>query len=388
MMIPALYRVGPALFSTPWDARAYARPHGLAMDRASARIKDRDGRLHVTSTVLTRACVSPYLGSEIPGWAELNLEPDKIYRVLRHPDALADAVDSFNNLPLLSEHTPVTAQPRGPQGVRSRCAGVRLRRGTAAGVGARGGAALIGIFRFDPRTGHAMNLSSPCAVERDLEMDMRDAIKWVDGRLGTDGPYRRLARYLFCIERCFSLSYRLNKKVARLLNADSVPWVSEVYQLVSLLMSFLLIFPAYYSVAATVVVLVSLYRPVEIFIFTINWLLVHRGPVRSSRRSAAGFLINLAEITLFFAAAELGSGCICRSHGASDAVHVISSAIYSSLRTVVTIGPTEVCDDGVICMAILSLQIVVGFSVIVGAIANVVGAIDRSGRVDDQTSGG
>ncbi len=55
-----IYQVGQALFSTPWDARAYARPRGLAMDRASsARLKDRDGRLHVSSTVLTRACVSP-----------------------------------------------------------------------------------------------------------------------------------------------------------------------------------------------------------------------------------------------------------------------------------------------------------------------------------------
>jgi 8-oxo-dGTP pyrophosphatase MutT (NUDIX family) len=91
-----------------------ARPHGLAFDRASVRTYDRDGRLHVEIANISKAAVNPYIGREIPDYQALGLDPDKIYKLLRDPDELAKAAPTFNNIPLLSRHVPVTADNHKP----------------------------------------------------------------------------------------------------------------------------------------------------------------------------------------------------------------------------------------------------------------------------------
>lgn len=85
----------------------------LAYDR-SMRSKDAFGRLHVEVCNIGKATVSPYLGREIPGYQQLGLHPDKVYNLYRDPQELARAVDTFDNLPLLIKHVPVTAaKPQG-----------------------------------------------------------------------------------------------------------------------------------------------------------------------------------------------------------------------------------------------------------------------------------
>lgn len=82
----------------------------LAMDRApTTRRTDADGRLHVAVSNISKANVCPYLGREIPNNVALGLDPNRVYRLLRDPEELAKAAASFNNLPVLSEHIPVTA---------------------------------------------------------------------------------------------------------------------------------------------------------------------------------------------------------------------------------------------------------------------------------------
>lgn len=83
----------------------------IAMDRApdTVRSYDVDGRLHVETSHISKANICPYLGREIPGWQELGLDGDRIYNLLRDPEELAKAAPTFNNLPVLSEHVPVTA---------------------------------------------------------------------------------------------------------------------------------------------------------------------------------------------------------------------------------------------------------------------------------------
>lgn len=82
----------------------------LAMDRApSVRSFDADGRLHVVRSNISKANVCPYLGREIPEWESLGLDGDAVYQLLRHPEELAKAAPTFNNLQVLSEHVPVTA---------------------------------------------------------------------------------------------------------------------------------------------------------------------------------------------------------------------------------------------------------------------------------------
>lgn len=86
----------------------------FAFDRASVRRIDEDGRLHVGDSNISKANICPYRGEEIPDYERLGLEPGRIYQLLRHPDELAKGASTFNNLPLLSKHVPVSAEDHQP----------------------------------------------------------------------------------------------------------------------------------------------------------------------------------------------------------------------------------------------------------------------------------
>jgi uncharacterized protein len=86
----------------------------IAMDRDSVREKTRDGRLIVKRTHVTKANVCPYRGSEIPGWEELGLDPEKVYNLLRDPDEIAKAAPTLNGVQLLIKHVPVSADDHQP----------------------------------------------------------------------------------------------------------------------------------------------------------------------------------------------------------------------------------------------------------------------------------
>lgn len=86
----------------------------IAMDRDSVRETTRDGRLKVRMANISKANVSPYRGSEIPGWRDLGLDPDRIYNLLRDPDELKKAAASLNGVQLLRKHTPVNADDHKP----------------------------------------------------------------------------------------------------------------------------------------------------------------------------------------------------------------------------------------------------------------------------------
>lgn len=75
----------------------------------SERIYSKDGHLHIGSSHISKACVSPYLGSEIPGGDSLGLDPAKIYYLLRSPDELKKAAWTFAGKPILSKHQPVSS---------------------------------------------------------------------------------------------------------------------------------------------------------------------------------------------------------------------------------------------------------------------------------------
>lgn len=102
--------------SSPGAAVLFTKiPAGIAFDRNSVRRYDSDGRLHVERSHISKANVCPYLGREIPEWEKLGLDPDRIYKLLRHPDELAKAAPTFNNLPLLSQHVAVSAADHHPE---------------------------------------------------------------------------------------------------------------------------------------------------------------------------------------------------------------------------------------------------------------------------------
>ena len=89
-------------------ANGYAKDSAFAFDRASVRTYDADGKLHVELTPISKANVCVYYGREIPGCDELGLIPDKAYRLLRDPEELRKAADTFNNQPLLNTHIAVS----------------------------------------------------------------------------------------------------------------------------------------------------------------------------------------------------------------------------------------------------------------------------------------
>ena len=85
----------------------------LALDRASVRSYDGDGRLHIKLAHISKANVCPYKGSEIPNSEKLGLEPNKIYYLLRDPKELEKAAPTSNNIQLLIKHDPVSvADPK------------------------------------------------------------------------------------------------------------------------------------------------------------------------------------------------------------------------------------------------------------------------------------
>lgn len=72
------------------------------------RTVDVDGRMHVEVSNISKACVNPYFGREIPDYQALGLDADRIYKLLRDPEELQRAASTFNNIPLLSAHVPVS----------------------------------------------------------------------------------------------------------------------------------------------------------------------------------------------------------------------------------------------------------------------------------------
>lgn len=105
------YAYSRSLAGNPNKTNISNEKHQIAQD--SARSYDKDGRLYVAQSNISKAAVNPYYGKEIPLSKELGLQPEKIYYLLRDPDELAKAAPTFRNLPLLSEHTPVSAdEPR------------------------------------------------------------------------------------------------------------------------------------------------------------------------------------------------------------------------------------------------------------------------------------
>lgn len=80
-----------------------------AMDESENRYIDNNGHLIVKRTVITKAAVNPYRGSEIPDSERLGLDPNKIYYLLRCPVELERGMNTFAAVQLLKRHIPVDA---------------------------------------------------------------------------------------------------------------------------------------------------------------------------------------------------------------------------------------------------------------------------------------
>lgn len=82
----------------------------LAFDKETVRTFDKDGRMKVAVSRISKADVNPYWGREIVGGEELGLDPDRVYNVFRPPEELRRAASTFNKLPILAVHKHVSAK--------------------------------------------------------------------------------------------------------------------------------------------------------------------------------------------------------------------------------------------------------------------------------------
>ena len=80
----------------------------LALDR-SVRSMDEDGRLRVALTPISKATVNEYFGAEIPNSHDLGLDPQRKYKLLRHPDELKKAAETSNHVPVMIRHIKQSA---------------------------------------------------------------------------------------------------------------------------------------------------------------------------------------------------------------------------------------------------------------------------------------
>lgn len=81
----------------------------LAFDRSMRNYDPTTGHLHIESSNISKACVSPYLGKEIPDSVNLGLDANKVYYLYRDPKELEAAAAAFVGKPILIQHKAINA---------------------------------------------------------------------------------------------------------------------------------------------------------------------------------------------------------------------------------------------------------------------------------------
>lgn len=196
------------------------------------------------------------------------------------------------------------------------------------------------------------------------------------------GPARRAFLWLY---EHLSIGGRARVSVRAVLGVAATektpPVLAETYQLLALLAALVLmaVIGVLPRTWAQIVGVIALYRPFEILIVAINWLFIDRSPIHSYTRAMALFFINILEVVLFFAVAYVGLGCVRSVDG-------IGTALYSSLRTSVTIGPTATAEPPVslCCGSLLVSQITLSYFLAVVVLAHAVGALRKREEVSKQ----
>ena len=203
-------------------------------------------------------------------------------------------------------------------------------------------------------------------------------IRWMDERFNKGIFKRLLANAVKWYMDNVSPNTYLKEYVRNQLKTETTPpWVSDLYICVLFIIGILLvllsaILPYYRSMF---IAIIALLRPLDILMFTLEWVFLAGKPVHSYRRSLAGFILNIAEVVIYFAAAYIGFGLI-------KASPIIPTALYSSLRTSVTIGPIATLEPPNCPWAglIISYQIGITYFLIIIAVAGVVGALRQRGE--------
>jgi hypothetical protein len=184
--------------------------------------------------------------------------------------------------------------------------------------------------------------------------------------------FPRLARGLRWLYQC-GLGHQLNQALSK--RELGGAWVSEAYQLASMAVAVvwlvLIQIPVLTSgVWMTIGAVVALYRPLEIAVFGLQWLLSTSAKVHSIRRSVAGFILNLIEVGLFCAVAYLVLGSFGPGATTWSVVLTSLAAVFSQEL------PPELSRD-VWTRAIGLFQVAASWLLLVGTISVAIGGISR-----------
>lgn len=120
---------------------------------------------------------------------------------------------------------------------------------------------------------------------------------------------------------------------------------------------------------------IVLYRLGEITLFAVNWIFRHAGALLSPQRSLAGFLVNITEVILLYAISYLSFACMACSQRFS-----ILTALSSSLRTTITIGPHNSLRDlpqYPLCGSLLMTQMGISYFLTIVVIASIIGILPK-----------
>ena len=116
-------------------------------------------------------------------------------------------------------------------------------------------------------------------------------------------------------------------------------------------------------------ILVALYWITELFVFSLHWAFVAKGPLVAARRSLAAFMLNLIEIALFFAIVFALADC-------RDSDMAGWLTVYDSITSVFNLQLVTVRDT-LGCHIAAHYEIIVAGILLVIIIASLVGAVVR-----------
>src|SRR3990172_3779800 len=137
----------------------------------------------------------------------------------------------------------------------------------------------------------------------------KETIQRLDARQPRDGIWLGLLRSIETLRASWSVVSIVNRGIERKSRRDH-PWTTEtlIPLLVLLDVCMLLIArPLTISWWLPVLLLLQLwvlYRTLDIFLFAVGWVFVHRGALHSNRRSLLGFMLNLLELAILSASAK------------------------------------------------------------------------------------
>ena len=122
---------------------------------------------------------------------------------------------------------------------------------------------------------------------------------------------------------------------------------------------------------------IALYRPMDIFLFTLDWLFVKEKPVENFRRSLAMFLLNMLEIGLYFSIVYI-------LNNSSKSIVSVWSVVVRSVEAVFGLKYMADLNETYLNSMFSTIQIVISWFLYVVILANVVGSISRGEKKDDK----